>query len=372
MARVRFDNIWKEYPGGEIALRGLSFETDDQEFLVILGPAGAGKTTTLKIAAGLERPTAGRVFIDGKDVTYQPANKRNVAMTFEDYALFPQFTVFENLANPLHAPGRSYSKQEIRQRVEEVARMLQIDGLLNRAVDQLSGGQKQRVSLGRSMVREPAVFLFDEPLSHVDAKVRHAMRAELHRLESVLNTSSIYVTHDYLEALSLGDRVLVLNDGQLEQVGTPYEIYHQPANRFVAAIVGQPEINLVECRVQQENGAVCLNASAGGISLRTTNDVAQKLRDRVGSIVDVGIRPQNVSYSLSKQDQDQIAGRTVVFESWGTKGMLLVELGNIRLALLTAPELDVEAHQPVWLDIDESKLYVFDKETGDNILLAKT
>lgn len=372
MAKIIIENLWKEYRGGVQALKDVSFEVSDGEFLVVFGPAGAGKTTLLKTIAGLVWSTSGRIIIDGKDVSTLPANQRNVAMTFEEYALYPQFTVYENLANSLRAPGRNHPETDIRQRVQAVAEMLQIEHLLERNVEQLSGGQKQRVSLGRSMVREPHVFLFDEPLSHVDAKVRSTMRAELHRLERRLHTASIYVTHDYVEALSLGKRVLVLVEGEVIQVGTPHEVYHKPVNRLVASLIGQPEMNFIRCEVEQSNGDLSLRQqSSPAVNFMLTPELQNTLARWGGGSVELAIRPQDIAYHFEPGAGDTagLAGEVIVYEAWGTRGMMLVEASNQRYALLTPPGLNPKPHQPVWLQPKPERFILFDPQTGANLTL---
>ncbi len=359
---LKVEHLTKVYPNGTVALKDLSFEVEDGEFLVILGPAGAGKTTTLKVIAGLFKPTRGRVFIDGKDVTDVPGNLRNIAMTFEDYALYPTFSVYQNLENPFGAMQNSLSKQEIDKKVHEVARMLQIDHLLDRKVDQLSGGQKQRVSLARSMVREPQCFLFDEPLSHVDAKIRHAMRAELHRMASVMKTTTIYVTHDYVEALSLADRIVVIDKGVIQQVGTPHEIYNQPANEFVATIVGQPNINMFILKVEAENGHIQLtDPQDPDFSFTPRDDVQAVLSKYKGNLVKVGIRPQDIKFSILPMKSKSFTGKVELFELWGYRGMVLASIGKKTLRILASTDHAIDEDQPIWLDVSESPLYLFDE-----------
>jgi ABC-type sugar transport system ATPase subunit len=366
MARVVLDRVWKDF-GSVVALKDLSFETGEREFLVLLGPAGAGKTTTLKILAGLEKPTRGRVYIDGQDVTGIPANQRNVAMTFEGYALYPTFSVYENLKNPFGAMAPRPTHEAIDARIHEVARMLEIDQMLDRKVDQLSGGQKQRVSLARSMVRQPQVFLFDEPLSHVDAKIRHTMRAELHRVATALATTTVYVTHDYVEALSLGDRILVINQGVVQQIGTPDRIYHQPANIFVAKTVGQPGINLVDCQVQVVDGRILLVSSdRPRLCFSPAPDLADALADRIEEAVRVGIRPRDIRISFSAPNGDAVLGRTELYEVWGRRGVVLVIVGETMISVLSDSDERVEINRQVWLDFSHASLHIFD-QTGMRI-----
>lgn len=365
MAKVRLDDVWKEF-GDSVAIKGLSLETEDGEFLVILGPAGAGKTTTLKLIAGLERPTRGRVYINDRDVTYLPANQRNVAMTFEDYALYPLDTVYQNMANPFGAMHPRPSREEMDAKIRSVAEMLQIDHLLDRRADQLSGGQKQRVALARSMVRQPDVFLFDEPLSHVDAKIRHAMRAELHRLSQVLMTTTVYVTHDYVEALSLADRVVVLDQGRVQQTGTPHEIYHRPANEFVANLVGQPRINVFPCHISGDGDEVVIRHTENpAITFTVPGEQKHRLGLYAGRTVRIGIRPQDIRFSLTPA-AGMIEARTDVFEFLGTKGLLLASVGPSPVRVLTEPDVALPGDRPVWLDFSMATYYVF-TAAGDRL-----
>lgn len=361
MARVSLKNITVEYDGN-IALNNVSFETKDGEFLVILGPAGAGKTTTLKVMAGLLKPTRGRVWIDDRDVTNLPGNLRNVAMTFEDYALYPTFSVRQNLENPFSAMKTTLSRQERDEKILEVAKILQIDHLLDRRVDQLSGGQKQRVSLARSMVRQPQVFLFDEPLSHVDAKIRHAMRAELHRLASVLATTTIYVTHDYVEALSLADRIVVIDKGVIQQIGPPHEIYYHPQCEFVAKVVGQPNINLYSMRVLQKDGQLFVQCPQTPQFCFTPRASALPVLEKfIGQTVRVGIRPQDIRYSFEPTNDQALATRIELYEIWGRRGMVMTLIGENEVRILTDSEKRIESGNQIWLGMSESPLYLFDE-----------
>lgn len=363
MTRVALQNITMDY-GGLAALQNFSLETEDGEFLVLLGPAGAGKTTTLKILAGLLKPTRGRVFFDGTDVTDVPANKRSVAMTFEDYALYPTFSVMENLLNPLKADRSSYSDKQARETIDRVTRMLKIEHLLERRADQLSGGQKQRVALARSLVREPALFLFDEPLSHVDAKIKHSMRAELHRLASLFSTTTVYVTHDYIEALALADRIVVIDKGVVQQTGTPHDVYNRPQNEFVARTVGQPTINLMPLRIDGKPDGLTLSGTGPpAFSFRPGSDhPLPDLTDHLGRECTVGVRPQDVGYGL-RPDQVSPAAvecRVELVETWGHKMMILTTLGDVSLRILTKSIIDVHADQPIWIDLSGSPLHFFD------------
>jgi len=362
MGEVVLENVWKRYGKAE-AVKGLSLEVKEEECIVILGPSGAGKTSTLKMIAGLEDISDGQIFINGRLVNNLEPHERNVAMTFEAYALYPQFTVFDNLAFPLRSPKHKLPQAEIKERVTRVAGMLGIGGLLDRLPAQLSQGQKQRVGLGRTLVRQPSVFLFDEPLAHVDAKIRNRMRMEIKRIQEELRTTSIFVTHDYLEALALGDRIAVLDRGVLQQIGTPQEIFDTPANRFVAEIVGDPPCNLFDARVASFGDEMEFVSRDGCCQMRMPADLAEVLRPKVGEAVKVGVRPMYVTPTLV-ETEGCIPGTVYVFERFETKGVLQVQVGETRIAAMTTPDLKVELNQPVWLNVQPRHVLAFDPVSG--------
>jgi multiple sugar transport system ATP-binding protein len=367
MTVVAVRNVIKSYDGAP-ALNGLDFETRDGEFFVLLGPSGAGKTTTLKVIAGLEDPDAGEVIFDGQVINSVPPNDRPVGMTFESYALYPHFSVFENLANPLRAPGRKLPAAEIRDRVDKIAKMLRIDHLYNRRPGELSGGQKQRVSLGRTMIREPAVYLMDEPLSHVDAKIRFDLRIQFHRLEALRNCTSIYVTHDYVEALSLGDRIAIINIGRIVQVGTPKQIYYQPKNIFVARMVGQPHINLLDAALEVNGSHASLRIPQAGFSIPLSAELRQILEQaNVPQELTVGIRPMDITIN-SEAEKATARVRTDVFEPFGSLGLLSVKAQDIYLELLLDPDLTFEPDSSLGVDFRADRLIFFDPDAQNNLL----
>jgi len=370
MTVVAVRNVVKSYDGAR-ALDSLDFETRDGEFFVLLGPSGAGKTTTLKVIAGLEDPDAGEVIFDGKVINDVPPNLRPVGMTFESYALYPHFTVFENMANPLRAPGMKLSESEIHRRVDNIARILRIDHLRDRHPGALSGGQKQRVSLGRTMVREPSVYLLDEPLSHVDAKIRFELRIQFHRLEALQNCTSIYVTHDYVEALSLGDRIAIIDAGRIVQIGEPKQVYHKPKNLFVARTVGQPPINLLNAELESRDNKACLRITQGGFSLPISAELFKALEqaDAPRELI-VGIRPMDIT--LNPEPDKAIAqARTDVFEPFGSQGLLSVKVQDIYLELLLDSEVNFEPDTAVSLDFRDDKLNFFDPASENNLLCSE-
>jgi multiple sugar transport system ATP-binding protein len=372
MAKLVLDRVTKKF-GSVVAVNDLSLEVADGEFLVLLGPSGAGKTTTLKLISGVEHSDDGLIYIGDKLVNALEPPQRNVAMAFETYALYPNFNVYENIAFPLKAPGRKISKQDIDRKVRSVAELLGITPLLERHVGALSGGQRQRVSLGRAMVRDPEILLLDEPIAHLDAKLRHRMRTEFKALEREIHTTTIYVTHDYLEALSLADRVVVLNLGKLQQVGTTDDVFNHPVNVFVATQLGQPKINLIKSTVSNNGGKLQFDSTdAGAICL----DVPDKLKDAVlkanAKEFLVGIRPlymDVVDVVDNQAGRANVIDATVyVYERLGTKGVLTASTGSQSLDVITPIEMDFRIDEPVKLAVQVDNLIVFDAASEQNIL----
>ena len=367
MGTVSLENVHKRF-GTVEAVRGLGFDADNGEFLVLLGPSGAGKTTTLKLIAGLETPDAGVVKINGRVMNAVPVNQRRVGMTFETYALYPNLTVYQNLVSPLTAPGVGLGKAEVEKRVFQIASMLRIEQLLDRRPAELSGGQKQRVSLGRTLVRPADVYLLDEPLSHVDTKVRHEMRAEFHRLESVFATTFIYVTHDYGEAMSLARRVVVINKGQALQIGTPEDIYERPATEFVARNVGSPEMNIVECAPVRSDGRLGLRAvNEARLSLPASNVLEHVLQGR--ATVKVGFRPQDIKISTDSVLDGHIAATVDVFEPLGNHNVVHLAVGKATLVALVGGEMLYCPGQPVSVWVEPERLHLFDVRDGARLCL---
>ncbi len=368
MAKLVLEHLTKDF-GNVRAVNDVSLEVEDGEFLVVLGPSGAGKTTTLKLIAGVERPTRGMIYIGDKPMNAVEPHHRNVAMAFESYALYPHYNVRENLSFPLKAPGRKFAEQEINRRVEEVAELLNIHMLLDRLPRMLSNGQKQRVALGRAMVREPDVLLLDEPISHLDAKLRHRMRTEFKALEAAIRATTIYVTHDYLEAMSLADRLVVLKEGSIQQIGGAHELFVNPANVFVAQLLGHPQINLVECTLQQTNGVLELVSTDGAIKLEVPQRLREALAGRQVDRVLAGIRPQHLGVANGHQLARNVCTGTVyVYERLGTKGSLTATIGTHRLDVLTSIEESFVIDEPVSLTIDHTQLSLFDAQTHKNLL----
>src|SRR5579875_715546 len=289
MAEVVFQSLNKNFE--EVyAVRDVNLTIRDKEFIVLVGPSGCGKTTTLRMVAGVESVSSGRILIDGKIINDLPPMDRDIAMVFQNYALYPHMSVYDNMAFGLKM--RKFDRADIGKRVQDAAEILGIEQLLQRKPRQLSGGQRQRVALGRAIVRHPQVFLFDEPLSNLDAKLRVQMRVELKKLHDRLGTTAIYVTHDQVEAMTLGDRVVVMRDGRVQQVGEPLELYNQPANRFVAGFLGSPAMNFATVRVEQGDGA--LWAGNDGMRIEVPAGRSDRLGRYSGRTVTIGIRPEDL------------------------------------------------------------------------------
>ena len=359
MATLALRGVRKEY-GKTVALAGLDLEVADGEFFVLLGPSGAGKTTTLKCVAGLETPTSGRVEIGGRDVTEVEPNARRVAMAFENYALYPQETVYDNIAFPLRSK-RYYQPPDVaRSLITQVAGTLGIGHLLERMPRELSGGQRQRVALARVMVRPADVLLLDEPLSHLDAKLRATMRAELKSLGELQHTTSLYVTHDYLEALALGDRIAILREGELVQVGTREELWRSPINTFVATAFGQPRINLLRGVIAHEGDETLFVSGDGAVRMPLgQRDLAP------GTAVELGLRPRDLLLG-DRPGMATLRGQVYVVEPLGRQREVTVQIGEQRVAVVT-PHEDVAADTLVTISAPHDRILLFNAETGTRI-----
>ncbi len=365
MAKVRLVNITKRF-GDVVALNRVSFEVGDGEFFALLGPSGSGKTTTLRIIAGLEQPEEGELYIDDQLVNDVHPKDRNVAMVFQNYALYPHMTVFENIAFPLNVRKRELglTNEEIRRRVHEVARLLQIENLLERYPRQLSGGQQQRVALARALIRKPKVWLLDEPLSNLDAKLRLTMRSELKRLQKTLKITAIYVTHDQVEAMSMADRVAVMNSGVILQVGSPTELYRRPKDVFVATFIGIPSMNIIECELIDEGGSTYLKCR--GIKHELEAELVNSLRKNLsGNEVLLGIRPENICISSG---QEGIKGKVVISETLGAEQVLTLEVGGNIIKAKAPSDKRFRIDEEVNLVFDWRKMHLFDAKTQKAVL----
>ena len=357
---VRFEKVTKAF-GTSVVVDELSLTIDDGEFVVLLGPSGCGKSTTLRMLAGLEEVTSGEIFIGGQCVNDIPPRARDLAMVFQNYALYPNMTVAENIAYPLRI--RKFSRPEIAIRVGRVAALLEIGGLLTRKPRDLSGGERQRVALARAIIREPRAYLMDEPLSNLDARLRVHMRGELKRLQHELGTTTIYVTHDQAEAMTLAHRVAVMRKGKLQQFDTPLNIYNHPANRFVAEFVGSPSMNFIEGRIDPATGIF----RGEGIVLhlvRHSFDSLKKL-DADQRVV-LGIRPEHVQVSPI-QTNGWVPAKVYVTELLGSETFVFVTIGNEKIIARAPGDFRAEVESTVWMHIDMTKAHFFDSITGETL-----
>lgn len=360
---LRLDRVWKKY-GAVVAVRDLSFQCAPGELLVVLGPSGAGKTSTLKMISGLEDATSGAIYLRGRRVNDLEPKDRDVAMVFETYALYPHLTVFENLASPLRATKRPAS--EVAERVQRIARMLGLEGFLDRSPVFLSGGQRQRVSIGRALVKDATVHLMDEPIAHLDAKLRHQMRGEFKRLQRELGLTMIYVTHDYREALSLADRIVILHKGKLEQYGPPNEIYDRPANTTVAALVGEPPMNLIRASISMDGAPPALLAGAARIDL--TPSLARTLSSAAStkSII-LGVRPHAIRLSLTSRPGAP-AAEVYASEPLGAATIFTLRLDDQIVKVKATGMSRVDIGQMAFLEFDERSFHFFDVSSEARLL----
>ena len=357
MAKVEVRQLTKKY-GDVLAVDSLNLQIRDGEFLVLLGPSGCGKTTTLRCIAGLETVDDGEIFIGDTLVNDLEPKDRNVAMVFQNYALYPHMTVYKNLAFPLQ--NFRYPEAEIQKRIKEVSELLEIRPLLQRKPTQLSGGQQQRVALGRAIVRNPRVFLMDEPLSNLDAKLRLYMRAELKRLQKDLGVTTIYVTHDQVEAMTMGDRIAILNGGVLQQIDTPNRIYSHPFNHFVAGFVGNPPFNFFDSTLTGE-GVL----DTGEFTYTLPAELATAAREASSHEVIMGIRPQDVGvYRDDAANQDLIKTEVYTTEPLGDIVILDLKIGEFLVKVVVSPDFKAEASAELWIGLPPEKIYLFDKKTG--------
>ena len=356
MADVSIRDLNKKYENGFHAVKDVNLEIRDKEFLVLVGPSGCGKTTTLRMVAGLEEITSGEIRIGNDVVNDLPPMDRNIAMVFQNYALYPHKTVFDNMAFGLQMRG--YAKDDILKRVREAAEILGIEPLLERKPRQLSGGQRQRVAVGRAIVRHPEVFLFDEPLSNLDAKLRVQMRVELKRLHERLETTAIYVTHDQVEAMTLGTRVVVMKDGRVQQVGEPLELYGRPANKFVAGFIGSPAMNFVEVSISSDGRW----AETEGLRL----PAPERVRSRGGQRLTLGVRPEALQIANGAVDSSFTTEVDVV-EPLGNEILLNFRAGGVPMVARVDPGVRVKAHENVRFALDPERLHFFDAKTESAI-----
>jgi multiple sugar transport system ATP-binding protein len=360
MAKVVLKNVAKDY--GKIrAVSSFNIDVEDREFLVLLGPSGCGKSTTLRCIAGLEEVSEGDIYIGDRLVNHLPPRDRDIAMVFQNYALYPHMSVYQNMAFGLKL--RKHSKNEIDRRVKEAAEILGIQDLLARKPRELSGGQRQRVAVGRAIVRKPAVFLFDEPLSNLDAKLRGQMRAEISKLHDQLKTTIIYVTHDQVEAMTMGTKIVIMKDGFIQQVASPIDIYEYPVNRFVGEFIGNPGMNFLAARIVSENSGLFVNAST--FRLRIPSEKQRFLQNRTDQEVILGIRPEHIEakpYVKENLFTDSFKAKVEVVEILGSEIQLHVTSGKNSLVARVDARARTSRHENIELSIYMNKIHLFDKE----------
>ena len=366
MASIKFDHVWKRF--GEVSvLKDLDIDIPDQEFLVLVGPSGCGKTTALRCLAGLEEITDGNIYIGDRVVNDVPPKDRDIAMVFQSYALYPHMSVYDNMAFGLKL--RKTPKKEIDRRVHEAAEILGIGTLLNRKPKQLSGGQRQRVALGRAIVREPKVFLMDEPLSNLDAKLRVATRAELIKLHQRLQTTVIYVTHDQVEAMTMGSRIAVLRDGVLQQLDTPQTLYDRPANMFVAGFIGSPAMNFFDAKITGTPDAMYIDG--GSFKLRVPADKSERLVSHIGKDVVFGIRPEDVFDRTTQPNapaESTMRVQVNVVEPMGSEQFVYLLTGESEFVARMDASSPVKAGQQMDVLLDMSHMHTFDRQTQEALV----
>jgi multiple sugar transport system ATP-binding protein len=364
MARVTLEGVSKNF-GKVEAVKDLTLEINDKEFLVLLGPSGCGKSTTLRMVAGLEEATAGDIYIGENLVNDMHPRDRDIAMVFQDYALYPHMSVYKNMAFGLKL--RKRPKAEIDQSVKEAAEILGIEELLNRKPRELSGGQRQRVAVGRAIVRKPAVFLFDEPLSNLDAKLRVQMRAELSKLHEQLKTTIIYVTHDQVEAMTMGTKIVIMKDGVVHQVGSPMDVYEYPVNTFVAGFIGSPAMNFVPARVVQKDSNLYVDADSFEVLIPA--DKAEYLQSKKDQEVVFGIRPENIqdkAYASPDIRIGPIRATVDVVEPLGPESLLFLSSGEHTLIARVDPRTQARRHEEIELTLNLDKIHIFDKASPNS------
>ena len=359
MATVELKNITKVYDGNVKAVDNVNIDILDREFVVLVGPSGCGKSTTLRMVAGLEDISSGELYIDGKMVNDVPPKDRDIAMVFQNYALYPHMSVYDNMAFGLKI--RKFPKEEIDQRVREAAKILDIEQLLDRKPKALSGGQRQRVAVGRAIVRKPKVFLFDEPLSNLDAKLRVQMRAEISSLHNRLKATMIYVTHDQVEALTMADKIVVMKLGIIQQIGGPLELYNDPNNKFVAGFIGSPPMNFMTVDIVAEGKQ--LYADEGSFRIKLTDEHNKLLASYAGKKVTFGIRPEDVKFSDDAIADTTINGQVSVVEPLGSETHIYVAAGKHQFIGKIEPHIILKVDQNISLIPDLEKVKFFDNET---------
>jgi len=365
MAEIILENLVKRF-GDLIAVKNLNLDIRNKEFLVLLGPSGCGKTTTLRCISGLESADEGRILIDGEDVTRKRASQRDIAFVFQLYALYPILTVYENIAFPLKA--QKYEKQKIKEEVGKVAEILKINHILKKKPKELSGGDMQKVALGRAMVRRPKAFLLDEPIGTLDAKFREEMRGELKKLHIDIGATTVYVTHDQVEAMSMGDRIAIMNQGVIQQLGSPHEVYSKPRNIFVANFIGSPGMNFINCIPKRKDGQVAFKMTEDDIYIELPDQVQRRVSENVKDETELvlGIRPEDVDLSM-KREERLLKAKVYVNEETGAYNIIDVSLGSTVIKVRTLPTVKPNIGDTAYLSFDINRMSIFDKQSGNAI-----
>ncbi|MEA3440156.1 MAG: ABC transporter ATP-binding protein [Chloroflexota bacterium] len=361
MAEIKMENVTKRF-GDFVAVDNVTLTVEDQEFVVLLGPSGCGKTTLLRAVAGLGMADEGRVSIGGKDVTYLPPKERNISMVFQSYAIFPHMKVYDNIAFGLKMT--KIDKKEIETRVQEASELLHIEDMLDRYPSKMSGGQRQRVAVARAIAMQSLVLLMDEPLSNLDALLRLEMRAELKRLLQEIKATTIYVTHDQIEALSMGDRIAVMKDGVIHQVDQPMKVYDLPATQFIGGFIGNPPMNFMRGQVQRTNGKVIVNI--GDFRLAPAEDMQPLLTPYDGKPIVIGIRAENME-TLNKPADDALQVEVLVVEPLGSQNLLTIQIGDDIVKVSTHPTFEIKPGMDVWLRFPADKIRWVDRDSGNVI-----
>ena len=364
MASLSLKNVTKAYPNGFVAVKDFNLEIADKEFIIFVGPSGCGKSTTLRMIAGLEDISSGELYIDGKLVNDVEPKDRDIAMVFQNYALYPHMSVYDNMAFGLKL--RKTPKAEIDKLVHEAAKILDLEHLLDRKPKALSGGQRQRVAMGRAIVRNPKVFLMDEPLSNLDAKLRGQMRVEISKLHQRLQATIIYVTHDQTEAMTLGTRIVVMKDGVIQQVDSPQNLYDRPCNKFVAGFIGAPQMNMIDADVKEDGADVTLTFGGHTITLPAEKAKVVKEKGYVGKTVTIGIRPEDLHDDeawLQASPKSVIEATIRVYELLGAEVNLYFDIDDAQFIARVNPRTTARVGSVVKIALDMSKVHVFDKET---------
>lgn len=364
MATVLLKNATKIYEGGNLAVKNVNVKINDKEFVVLVGPSGCGKSTVLRMIAGLEEITSGEIYIDGKIVNNVPPKDRDIAMVFQNYALYPHMSVFENIAFGLQL--RKYDKKEIKQRVEEAASILNLQDYLHRKPRQLSGGQRQRVAVGRAIVRKPKVFLFDEPLSNLDAKLRVQMRTEISKLHKNLGATMIYVTHDQTEAMTMGDKIVILKDGEVQQIGIPMELYNKPVNKFVAGFIGSPAMNFINGKLLRSDKMYFL---IDKLNVKTELDEIhyKRLQHYLDKEITIGIRPEDLLVSTEKSSAEDISIQIEVVEPMGNETLIYFTLQNTQMIARGNPNQSYKTGSVYSMHINKNQMHFFNKDSGSTL-----